>query len=205
MAAGEEKNEDFYSVLGLKKECTASELRIAYKKLALRWHPDRCSASGNSNFIEVAKKKFQAIQEAYSVLSNANKRFMYDLGVYENDDDENEMGDFLGEMVDLMAQTKPTQENAKTETFEDLQALFEEMFQENMQAFSSVAQNPSSNSSNNSPGQVKMEFGPPESHAQKFCLGAEGSMEDSRGRGGSWRRRSSGKQKASSRHSKISV
>ena len=35
MANGEEKSDDFYAVLGLKKECTESELRIAYKKLAL--------------------------------------------------------------------------------------------------------------------------------------------------------------------------
>lgn len=35
MAGGEEKGRDFYGVLGLKKECTASELRDAYKKLAL--------------------------------------------------------------------------------------------------------------------------------------------------------------------------
>lgn len=31
-----------------------------------KWHPDRCSASGNVKFVEEAKKKFQAIQEAYS-------------------------------------------------------------------------------------------------------------------------------------------
>ena len=31
-----------------------------------KWHPDRCSASGNSKSVEEAKKKFQAIQEAYS-------------------------------------------------------------------------------------------------------------------------------------------
>lgn len=35
MANGEEKGNDFYEVLGLKKECSASELRIAYKTLAL--------------------------------------------------------------------------------------------------------------------------------------------------------------------------
>ncbi|XP_026442328.1 uncharacterized protein LOC113341793 isoform X2 [Papaver somniferum] len=164
MASG---GEDFYSVLGVKKECTVSELRNAYKKLAMRWHPDRCSASGNSKFIEESKKKFQSIQEAYSVLSNANKRFMYDLGLYKNDDDDdddNEMGDFLGEMVDLMAQTKPN-ENAKAETFEDLQVLFE----------------------------------------------ADGGLDDSRGRRGSSKRRTVGKQKSSSQHnmsshdSKISV
>ncbi|KAL9256000.1 Chaperone protein DnaJ-like protein [Drosera capensis] len=57
---------DFYEVLGLEKECSDAELRSAYKKLAMRWHPDRCSASGDSKFVEEAKNKFQAIQEAYS-------------------------------------------------------------------------------------------------------------------------------------------
>ncbi|MCL7044298.1 hypothetical protein MKW94_017618 [Papaver nudicaule] len=215
MASGKE---DLYSVLGVKKECTLLEIKNSYKKLAMRWHPDRCSASGNLKFIEESKKKFQSIQEAYSVLSNANKRFMYDLGLYKNDDeddDENEMGDFLGEMVDLMAQTKPN-ENAKAETFEDLQVLFEAMVQDNMQAFNSAPQYPASNGRNNSTttsskrncsdinscsGWENTVFRPAESHGQSFCLGVEGSMEDSRGRRGSSKRRTSGKQKPSSHHS----
>ncbi|XP_042480399.1 dnaJ homolog subfamily B member 6-like isoform X2 [Macadamia integrifolia] len=128
MADGDEKSTDFYAVLGLKKECTASELRNAYKKLALRWHPDRCSASGNSNLEDEAKKNFQSIQEAYSVLSDANKRFLYDLGAYDGDDnDENGMGDFLGEMAVKMKETKSSEKGK--ESFEDLQELFDEMFQ----------------------------------------------------------------------------
>ncbi|XP_031388248.1 uncharacterized protein LOC116201238 isoform X4 [Punica granatum] len=120
MAGEEEKGGDFYAVLGLKKECTASELRDAYKKLALRWHPDRCSASGNSKSVEESKKKFQAIQHAYSVLSDANKRFMYDVGVYESDDDETENGE---------------------ESLEELQELFHEMLQgDNMESFASTSQ-----------------------------------------------------------------
>ncbi|KAK1575260.1 hypothetical protein Q3G72_003900 [Acer saccharum] len=128
-ANGGEKSNDFYKVLGLNKECTATELRDAYKKLALRWHPDRCSASGNSKFIEEAKKKFQGIQHAYSVLSDANKRFLYDVGVYDSDDDddENGMGDFLNEMANMMSQTKTNEKNGE-ESFEKLQELFEEMF-----------------------------------------------------------------------------
>eukprot|EP00268_Persea_americana_P023766 TRINITY_DN23286_c0_g1_i1.p1 TRINITY_DN23286_c0_g1~~TRINITY_DN23286_c0_g1_i1.p1 ORF type:complete len:184 (+),score=32.07 TRINITY_DN23286_c0_g1_i1:230-781(+) len=148
MASGDDKSTDFYAVLGLKKECSATELRNAYKKLALRWHPDRCSASGNSKFVEEAKKKFQAIQEAYSVLSDANKRFMYDVGAYDSDDDENGMGDFLGEMAMMMSQTEPSG-NAE-ESFEELQDLFEEMFQRDVGGFASSSQNtnvhyPSSN------------------------------------------------------------
>ncbi|XVE51809.1 hypothetical protein DITRI_Ditri02bG0071000 [Diplodiscus trichospermus] len=135
MANGGEKNSDFYAVLGLNKECTPTELRIAYKKLAMRWHPDRCSASGNTKFVEEAKKKFQAIQQAYSVLSDANKRFLYDVGIYDSDDDENNMGDFLNEMAVMMSQTKPS-ENGE-ESLEELQELFEDMFEADIDSFGS--------------------------------------------------------------------
>ncbi|KAK4361748.1 hypothetical protein RND71_016989 [Anisodus tanguticus] len=137
MAGEEEKNNDFYGVLGLKKECTETELRNAYKKLALKWHPDRCSASGNSKFVDEAKKKFQAIQEAYSVLSDANKRFLYDVGVYDSgdDDDENGMGDFMNEMAAMMSQNKSNENQG--ETFEELQDMFDEMFQSDIGTFSS--------------------------------------------------------------------
>ncbi|CAM8948526.1 unnamed protein product [Rhodiola kirilowii] len=123
------KGSDLYGVLGLEKECTAQELRNAYKRLALKWHPDRCL--GNPKSVEEAKKKFQGIQEAYSVLSDSNKRFSYDVGVYQHDDgDENDMGDFLSEMADLMSQTKPS-ENGE-ESFEQLQELFDEMFHDDI-------------------------------------------------------------------------
>ncbi|XP_011036516.1 PREDICTED: dnaJ homolog subfamily B member 9-like isoform X5 [Populus euphratica] len=169
---GEEKwkSDDLYQVLGLNKECTATELRSAYKKLALRWHPDRCSASGNSKFVEEAKKKFQAIQQAYSVLSDANKRFLYDVGVYDSDDDENENME---------------------ESLEELQELFDEMFQEDLhsigidsQAAPScspyVSYSESSNSNNKrvssdmNLGKTKVDDSSSfNSHFEKFCLGVE--------------------------------
>lgn len=137
MAAEDDKSNDFYAILGLKKECAAVELKIAYKKLALKWHPDRCAASGNSKYVEEAKKKFQAIQHAYSVLSDANKRFLYDVGVYDCNDNEDEtgMGDFLNEMAGMMSQNN-SNENGE-ESFKELQQLFDEMFQSNTEAFSS--------------------------------------------------------------------
>uniref|UniRef100_A0A6N2MX34 J domain-containing protein n=1 Tax=Salix viminalis TaxID=40686 RepID=A0A6N2MX34_SALVM len=175
------KNNDFYQVLGLNKECSATELRSAYKKLALRWHPDRCSASGNSKFVEEAQQKFQAIQQAYSVLSDTNRRFLYDVGG---------MGDFLNEMAVMMSQTKPT-ENME-ESFEELRELFDEMFQEDLNSFgmdsqaapscspSHVSSSASSNS-NNERVSVDMNLGKTEvddsssfnSHFEKFCLGVE--------------------------------
>ncbi|GER53606.1 chaperone protein dnaJ [Striga asiatica] len=151
--AGDDKSHDFYAVLGLKKECTSAELRHNYKKLALKWHPDRFSACGDPNYLEEAKKKFQAIQQAYSVLSNADKRFLYDVGVYDSndDDDENGMGEFLNEMATLMTQDEPMGNG--NETFEELQQLFDELFQGDDDAFSGSSRSgtpPTSSSSSSS-------------------------------------------------------
>ncbi|KAI7752278.1 hypothetical protein M8C21_012791, partial [Ambrosia artemisiifolia] len=153
------KSSDFYKVLGLEKGCTETELKNAYKKLALRWHPDRCSAFGNSNHVEEAKIKFQAIQEAYSVLSNANKRFMYDVGVYESDDDENE--------------------NGGGESFEELKDLFEEMFQSDIESLGSSSQTGSStsysslfsSSISHKRGSSEMSNAKVEDDFQGFCIG----------------------------------
>ncbi|KAF5206677.1 Chaperone dnaj-domain superfamily protein [Thalictrum thalictroides] len=145
-----EDGSDFYKVLGLNNKCSSLELRNAYKKLALKWHPDRCAASGNSKFAEEAKKKFQAIQEAYSVLSDEHKRFMYDVGVYnKDDDDENEdMGDFLGEMMTMMNQENTCADGQQS--FEDLQNLFQEMVQNDKEFYDPTPQNSSIyNASNN--------------------------------------------------------
>ncbi|CAA0829457.1 Chaperone DnaJ-domain superfamily protein [Striga hermonthica] len=153
MAGDDNKSNDFYGVLGLKKECTTAELRHNYKKLALKWHPDRFSASGDPNYLEEAKKKFQAIQQAYSVLSNADKRFLYDVGVYDinDDDDEDGMGEFLNEMATLMTQDEPMGNG--NETFEELQQLFDELFQGDDDAFSYSSRSgtpPTSSSSSSS-------------------------------------------------------
>ena len=63
-----------------------------------------------------------------AVLSDANKRFLYDVGVYDDDEDDNNlqgMGDFIGEMAQMMSQSRPTRQ----ESFEELQQLFVDMFQ----------------------------------------------------------------------------
>ncbi|KAL2934468.1 Chaperone protein DnaJ [Bienertia sinuspersici] len=138
---GDRKSLDFYKILGLEKECTPTELKNAYRKLAKIWHPDRCSASGDLKFVEEAKMKFQAIQEAYSVLSDETKRFLYDVGVYDNNDDDNNhgMGDFLNEMVTMMSEHQPTENGG--ESFEQLQEMFEEMFQrDSLDSFASTSQ-----------------------------------------------------------------
>ncbi|KAG6418381.1 hypothetical protein SASPL_120585 [Salvia splendens] len=113
MAAGEERNCDFYGVMGLKKECTPAELRNAYKKLALKWHPDRCSASANQKFVEEAKKKFQDIQQAYSEWQ-VQQVCLYDDSTHENF---------------YVLSSFGCEQKERNESFEDLQVLFHEIFQ----------------------------------------------------------------------------
>lgn len=62
---------DFYSVLGVPRDAGEEEIRKAYKKKALKFHPDRNKAPD-------AKETFQRISEAFSVLSDKDKRAIYD-------------------------------------------------------------------------------------------------------------------------------
>lgn len=63
---------DYYQTLGVGRNASQQEIKQAYRKLAMKYHPDR-----NPNNDEVAKK-FQAVQEAYDVLKDEKKKSMYD-------------------------------------------------------------------------------------------------------------------------------
>ena len=63
---------DYYEVLGVDKKATADEIKKAYKKMAIKYHPDR-----NPDDKE-AENKFKEAAEAYEVLSDENKRARYD-------------------------------------------------------------------------------------------------------------------------------
>jgi molecular chaperone DnaJ len=71
MAKGNQR--DFYEVLGVSKVASAEEIKAAYRKAALKWHPDR-----NPENKEVAEVNFRECTEAYSVLSDGEKRKVYD-------------------------------------------------------------------------------------------------------------------------------
>ncbi|KAI9082541.1 hypothetical protein K1719_035410 [Acacia pycnantha] len=114
----------YYSVLGISKQATDCEIRGAYRKMALKWHPDRWIK--DPKLAMEAKTRFQQAQEAYSVLSNKGKRTIYDAGLFGliGDDDDEGFVDFMQEMI-LMAQTESPQEC----TLENLERLLMDMME----------------------------------------------------------------------------
>ena len=66
-------DDDYYQTLGVDKNADDNAIKKAYKKLALKWHPDR-----NKGNEDAAAEQFKKVGEAYSVLSNPEKRTIYD-------------------------------------------------------------------------------------------------------------------------------
>jgi curved DNA-binding protein CbpA len=67
---------NYYSILGVSDQASESEIKKAYRKLSMKFHPD---VNDGDRFFE---ERFKEIQEAYSVLSNAEKRTNYDIHYY---------------------------------------------------------------------------------------------------------------------------
>ena len=63
---------DYYEVLGVGKEASAEEIKKAYRKMAIKYHPDKNPGD------KEAEEKFKEAAEAYDVLSNADKKSRYD-------------------------------------------------------------------------------------------------------------------------------
>ena len=68
---------DYYEVLGLTKGASADDIKGAYRKAALKWHPDRW-VNGTDAEKKTAEEKFKEASEAYSVLSDPDKKAKYD-------------------------------------------------------------------------------------------------------------------------------
>jgi len=100
---------DYYEVLGVSRDCSEQELKSAYRKQALKYHPDRNPGD------HTAEEKFKEASEAYQVLSDADKRAAYDrfghaglgaqgfgAGPFAGGVDLGDIfGDFFGEMFSM--------------------------------------------------------------------------------------------------------
>ena len=64
--------EDYYKLLGVEKDASSEEIKSAYRKMALKYHPDRNPDD------KVAEERFREMSEAYEVLSDAQKKSAYD-------------------------------------------------------------------------------------------------------------------------------
>lgn len=72
------RRKDYYDLLGVPKTAEDTEIKKAYKKLALRFHPDKNSVKGTFFLIPGSKEVFNKVSNAYTVLTDKNKRAHYD-------------------------------------------------------------------------------------------------------------------------------
>ncbi|KAL6122919.1 hypothetical protein ACLB2K_075443 [Fragaria x ananassa] len=76
----DQNNKDYYRILEVDYDATDENIRLNYRRLALKWHPDKHNGGAH------VTAKFQEINEAYEVLSDPAKRLDYDLtGICEID------------------------------------------------------------------------------------------------------------------------
>lgn len=89
-----DQKRDYYEVLGVQKDATPDQIKKAYRKLAMKYHPDVNKAPD-------AEEKFKEINEAYEVLSDEKKRAQYDQFGHAGVDGQFGQGGFSGNYADF--------------------------------------------------------------------------------------------------------
>ena len=86
-------NTEYYDILGLEPDCTIDEIKVAYRKMSMKYHPD-------VNKDEFAKEQFILINKAYKILSDPIKRLKYDEnGITEEVSRDKEIGHFMSTVI----------------------------------------------------------------------------------------------------------
>jgi len=83
-AREQKKNKDFYKILGLQRNATDGDIKKAFRKMSLQYHPDKCT---NPEEKEEWAKKYQDIRDAYEVLKDPKKKNQFDNGCYDDGSD----------------------------------------------------------------------------------------------------------------------
>src|SRR5215470_15678257 len=96
---------DYYEILGVAKNASEQEVKSAYRKLALKFHPDRNPGD------KAAEESFKEAAEAYEVLGDADKRAIYDRAGFEglrsrgfNPNFHGDIGDIFSQFGDIFAE-----------------------------------------------------------------------------------------------------
>jgi len=76
------KQKDYYKVLGVAKNASDDDIKKAFRKLSIKWHPDKHQDDNDDK--EEAEKKYREIVEAYDVLKDPKKKQQYDMGAYDD-------------------------------------------------------------------------------------------------------------------------
>ena len=93
---GLEVDEDFYIILGVCQDCTTDDIKRAFKRLALKYHPDKNNGEGDD--------RFKKINDAYQILSDPKRRLMYDYERMSTDTESHRFKSFIDSLFESIQQ-----------------------------------------------------------------------------------------------------